>query len=347
MRELFDARGQSLVANLSQRGGEIAEEMTSVGALVSQSIEGRGMAIVQRLTDTQNDLTEAIERSAAHVREAFEVGAAKSIGALIDANAKLGGEMTEVASRLVSGSAALQNSIGVAGANFAAVEQSLGDRMEDFRRLLGDVSAELERVNQAAGQTVFEASGLAETMAGHGETLSAAAGDLVRSQGELDEMLNARRASLDALLRAVNERRDDFENVMSSFATLIEEAFQNAESRAKEIGALMAETSQSAAGSIDQQFADIRASIAAERERTAAAVRAAYDQANAEIDGLFSQGTQRFQTAASELRAMSRQIQEELGRRATPCTPPSPICRRRRRNRPPRCAKSSPTRSRR
>ncbi len=302
LRELFETRGRSLVASLSQRGGEIAEEMTNVGALVSQSIEGRGMAIVQRLGDTQNELTDAIERSAAHVREAFEVGAAESIGALIDANAKLGGEMTEVASRLVSGSAALQNSIGVAGANFAAVEQSLGDRMDDFRRLLGAVSSELERVNQAAGQTVFEASGLAETIAGHGETLSAAAGDLVRSQSELDQMLNARRASLDALLRAVNERRDDFENVMGSFATLIEDAFQNAESRAREIGSMMAETSQSAGGTIDQQFADIRANIATERERTAAAMRAAYEQANAEIDGIFSQGAQRFQTAASELR---------------------------------------------
>jgi len=36
------------------------------------------MAIVQRLGDTQNELTDAIERSAAHVREAFEVGAAES-----------------------------------------------------------------------------------------------------------------------------------------------------------------------------------------------------------------------------------------------------------------------------
>ena len=99
---------------------------------------------------------------------------------------------------------------------------------------------------------------------------------------------------------------------MGSFAALIESAFQSAESRAREIGSLLAETSQSAGGMIDQQFADIRANIATERERTAAAMRSAYEQANAEIDGIFSQGTQRFQTAASELRTMSRQIQEEL-----------------------------------
>ncbi len=41
-------------------------------------------------------------------------------------------------------------------------------------------------------------------------------------------------------------------------------------------------------------------------------MRAAYEQANTEIDGIFSQSTQRFETAAAELRAMSREIQDEL-----------------------------------
>ena len=100
--------------------------------------------------------------------------------------------------------------------------------------------------------------------------------------------------------------------VMGSFATLVDEAFQNAENRTREIGALMAETSQSAGGMIEQRFADIRTNITTERERTAAAMRAAYEQANAEIDGIFNQGTRRFETAASELREMSREIQEEL-----------------------------------
>jgi uncharacterized protein YukE len=63
---------------------------------------------------------------------------------------------------------------------------------------------------------------------------------------------------------------------------------------------------------VDRQFADIRASIAQEREHTAAALRGACEQVNAEVEGIFGQTTERFQTAASELRDMSREIYKEL-----------------------------------
>jgi hypothetical protein len=114
------------------------------------------------------------------------------------------------------------------------------------------------------------------------------------------------------LLHTIKERRDDFENVMISFAGLVAESFQGAETRAREIGSFLAETSHSAGDEIDRQFTDIRAKMGQEHERMAAALRAASDQANAELDGIFGQTTQRFQSAAGELRDMSRKIQQEL-----------------------------------
>ena len=71
-------------------------------------------------------------------------------------------------------------------------------------------------------------------------------------------------------------------------------------------------SSQSTGGMIDRQFAGIRANIEQEREGTAAAMRAACEQANAELAGIFGQTTERFQSAAAELRDMSREIQREL-----------------------------------
>jgi hypothetical protein len=63
---------------------------------------------------------------------------------------------------------------------------------------------------------------------------------------------------------------------------------------------------------IDRQFAGVRTNIEKERESTAAAMRAACEQANAELAGIFGQTTERFQSAAAELRDMSREIQREL-----------------------------------
>ena len=63
---------------------------------------------------------------------------------------------------------------------------------------------------------------------------------------------------------------------------------------------------------IDRQFAGIRANIEQEREGTAAAMRAACEEANAELASIFGQTRERFQTAAAELRDMSREIHREL-----------------------------------
>ncbi|MGH6798347.1 MAG: apolipoprotein acyltransferase, partial [Roseiarcus sp.] len=99
---------------------------------------------------------------------------------------------------------------------------------------------------------------------------------------------------------------------MHSFAERLEDSFEKAAARARDIGAFLAESSQSAGGMIDRQFAGIRANIEKERESTAAAMRAACDQANAELAGIFGQTTERFQSTAAELRNMSREIQREL-----------------------------------
>ena len=102
------------------------------------------------------------------------------------------------------------------------------------------------------------------------------------------------------------------EGLIHSFAERIEDSFEKAATRARDIGAFLAESSQSTGGMIDRQFAGIRANIEQEREGTAAAMRAACEQANAELAGIFGQTTERFQSAAAELRDMSREIQREL-----------------------------------
>ena len=147
--------------------------MTHVGDLVAQTIERRGAAITQHLGVRQNELTTAIDRSSTHLRSAIEWRCRTSIGALVDTNAKLGAEITEVIDRLVGSSSSLQDAILAAGSNLVAVELALSDRMDDFRSLLGKVTSEVDRLNQTAGDTLFEASGLAQLIARQKEGLSA------------------------------------------------------------------------------------------------------------------------------------------------------------------------------
>lgn len=99
---------------------------------------------------------------------------------------------------------------------------------------------------------------------------------------------------------------------MQAFAERIDDSFERAAAGAREIGALLTETSESTRGLVDQQFAGIRGNIEQEGESMAGAVRAACEQANVELESILGQTTERFQSAAAELRGMSREIQREL-----------------------------------
>ena len=78
------------------------------------------------------------------------------------------------------------------------------------------------------------------------------------------------------------------------------------------LGAFLTEASQSTVASVEQQFGEIRAATGRERERTAAALRAAYEQANEQMTRLFGEATERFSTAATDIRSMTAEIQREL-----------------------------------
>jgi hypothetical protein len=312
VRSLVDEKGSGLVELLSARGSEITEQMTSVGELVTQILESRGASIVEELGLKQRELTGALDESSANLRTAVEAGAVASVSALVEANEKLTTEIGSTLGQLDERNLALQSIIDNAGTTLGAVQTALAGEIGGFREAIGGITEEIQTLGSNAETTIASASALYENITRQQEALAAAASELVRSQAELDHSLDQRRASLDSLLASVDERRDDFNAVMHSFSDSIDEAFERVEARARDIGAFLAEASQATTGLVERQFGEIRTAMGNERAHTATVLRAAYDQANSEIETIFGQSTQRFQAAAAEMRGLAREIQREL-----------------------------------
>src|SRR5262249_26455407 len=160
----------------------------------------------------------------------------------------------------------LQRAISATGADFSAAEHSLSERMDYFRSIFTNVAGEINQLNRSTRTALDEASSLADSIAHHRMSLASSAGDLAREQGDLDQMLAARRDSLESLINSIKVRREDLEGVMHSFAERIEDSFEKAATRTRDLGAFLAESSQSTGGMIDRQFAGIRANMEQERE---------------------------------------------------------------------------------
>ena len=191
-------------------------------------------------------------------------------------------------------------------------KRELGSRLREFHGAIGNVAMQIGQLGELSGGTMRDANAIVGAMETHQQSLSQSAGRLAQSQTALDEALDARRRSLESLVLLVDEKRSEFEGAVSTFSGLVDDSFRHVEARAREVGTLLTQSTQETAGLVDERFAQVRDAAAKERELTAAALRAAYEQANGELTKIFGQASEKFNTAAGEIRGLSLDIQREL-----------------------------------
>ncbi|MGP0058617.1 MAG: hypothetical protein ACLPID_04945 [Beijerinckiaceae bacterium] len=286
LRDLLAQASADLDATLAGRAGDI-------GASLALRVNEIGTTLAGRLAELQAALDER-RKDLSDTSESIQFG----IGSTLE---KLG-ERT----------ANLQELIGNADANLTARDTTLAARLHEFQSTLTIVTKDVYELGARAGTTINSANALSDTIARQQQSLAVAARDLALSQAELDQTLDERRAALESLLESVQTRREDFDAVMKTFSGLVDESFRQAESRAREIGSFLTEASEATAGMVDRQFSDIRNAVGQEREHTGSVLRAAYQQANAELEAIFGQTTERFQNAATEMRGLAHEIKREL-----------------------------------
>ncbi len=306
------SRLSELQIALDERSRNLSESLRARSDEIHAVLETKGTDLVGHLGQKQAELTATLAQSAVDFRDALVTNAGASVQALVDTNDTLKREMTATIGALADRNAALQQMIANADASFKLIETGLGARIQQFEQAITGITKEIEDLGANAGTTIGSARALYETIARQQQALAGAAADLSRSQVELDRTLDERRAALGTLLNSVQAQRDEFEQMMASFSAVVDDSFRRVESRAQEIGTFLGETSQTTAGMVERQFGDIRSSLGTERERTAALLHAAYEEANAEIEGILGQSTARFEVAANEMRGISREIQREL-----------------------------------
>jgi hypothetical protein len=221
-------------------------------------------------------------------------------------------ELTQVLDRLGATSGTLERIVSSAGSDLNAVESGLAERVAEFQRALGSISAQVSGLNRTSSTTQAEASALADRLAEHTTSLAGVAHNLASTQEAVDQALERRRESLQILVSQIGRKSEDFETLMRSFASTVEESFNKAQARAKEINAALMLTTNGAASTVSSQFELIRDNAGKESERTAAALQAAYEQANTQLAAIMNQTTERFKQSAASVRAMAGEIQREL-----------------------------------
>ena len=257
-------------------------------------------------------LTGEVERSGASLREAVERNAGASVTALSVAGDRMRNELSQVLDRLGQASAALDRVVGGAGEKLGAIQGGLGEKIDEMQRALGAMAAQVTALDRLSSTTQSESGALVERMATHTTALAEVSRDLAAKQQTIDLALQHRQTSLQNLFADIAAKSQEFDAVTRHFASSFEESFSKAQARAQEISAALTVATKGTASTVASQFEMIRENAGKEREKTAQALQAAYEQANAQLSEVMNKTAERFRQSVAEVKQMAGDVQRQL-----------------------------------
>jgi len=170
------------------------------------------------------------------------------------------------------------------------VAQAVGQTDEANQQLAGEI-AKLREVSEL---TIRDTSALASRFDGQSEALSNAASMLINAGNNLDGTLDDRHRTIEILSQGLVTKSSDIEELMRSFANLMNDTIKQAEDRATMVSAGLSTTAQQAARDVANQLDELRAG------------------ANVQLNAAVSEATDRFSAASEEMRRVAHSIQSDL-----------------------------------
>jgi len=241
----------------------------------------------------------------------------------METHARLRGESTTLFERMREANVLLHEVLTGAQENLATIEGSLTSRVTEFANAMNDVTSRSDTVGEQINAHVqsFRSdttavldnlSQLAAQFANHGRALVAAADAVEKSNQRAEETVGERRATLEALAATLDAKSEDLEQRLQRFTELLDQSLNGAETRAREIGRMIAESSTAGTRTIAEQFQLVRDVTEQERKQTSEVMREIYEQSVSETDALFRQQSDRFAETLAGMRSMASEMQAQL-----------------------------------
>ena len=225
--------------------------------------------------------------------------------------------------RLREANILLQEVLSGAHENMSGIESTLVARVADFVAAMNDVAQKAGTANsdverniasfkEMSAKTLDDLSQLAGQFDVHAHSLADAVALIDGSNRQTQSALTERGSALEQLMAALDSKAADLEERLTRFAGVLDQSFEGAGERAREIARLTADSATSGVEAIRENFEAIRSGTEEERSRLSEAMHSIYEQASEESHVMLSQAAQRFAEVLDELKQMSADMRREL-----------------------------------
>jgi len=154
--------------------------------------------------------------------------------------------------------------------------------------------------------------GLTQRFENQGQAILTAAKALDSSNTKIDSILEGRHQAIIALLHTVNTKAQDLDNMMRSYAGMVENAMSQAEQRAKQVGTALARDTSNQAQQALAQIERLREEAQAHTQRAVSDLKGSFEQIITQIGRQLEQMRGTFDNTSRGMREVAQKTATDL-----------------------------------
>ncbi|MFY9837085.1 MAG: hypothetical protein WAK55_11560 [Xanthobacteraceae bacterium] len=326
----IDSKGFVFTRTMMDKSEEIARlindaSLNATAAItrtLGQMQEGT-QGVTEAAKTTISRTLEDLQRATKGAIEESKQTAAATVAEMMETHTMLRSDSTALFERLREANILLQEVLSGAHENMSSIEHTMATRVSEFVAAMTDLSSKsgatatkveqhLGTFNNVTAKVLNNLGDLADQFSSHGRTLADAVELVEASNQRTQESLSERQSNVESLISTLDARTEDFGSRLQRFSGLLEESLDTAATRAREIASLIAESSNESVQTIEQQYELVRKTSETERAHTSEALSTVYDETLAQVQGVFTESSNRFSEVMQGMKQMATEMQEEL-----------------------------------
>ncbi|HET7852209.1 MAG TPA: hypothetical protein VFK91_05635, partial [Methyloceanibacter sp.] len=337
---------EALDRTLQGHGEAFNAALTHQAALLGQSLKERTEAFASAINQgaisldrTLADRSEAFTNSLADRSKAVALAIGEHTAAM---DKQLADRTHEVTTSLTERLQSIDNAFGqrageidrVLAEHARAVEATFGRQASHLNELLASNSIMIKQTADQVGAQSKEAIGvltaqthalrevssglleqihnLTQRFENQGQAILTAAKALDSSNTKIDSTLESRHQAIIGLLHAVNTKGADLDNMMRSYAGMVESALSNAETRAKQVGSALARDTAGQAQQALSQIESLREEAQAHTARAVGDLKSSFETVITQIGRQLEQMRGQFDNASRGMRDAAEKTATDL-----------------------------------
>ena len=320
---ILNEKGNAVIEALGSRGSAVVSQFTEVGEGIVQAITSKGAEIAEAVIRHSSDAARQLNESSDLVLTTMSRRSDEVVQAVSSTNEKLRTDVVEVIERMKSSNEMLEDILVVASKNLSAIEGDLSQQTGAFRDALDKAVSITGKSSEVLVTQVGELKSIAGTLFADMGRLSdrfeKQSGALIEASqlmdtanNRMEQTVEERKASMQELANDLENKTGNVEHMLRTFTTLMADSLNQAETRAREIGELLAQSTKGATEDIVSQLEELRLTASSEGRRAAEALRASHIDLSNEIDRSISEANERLEKVSLDMRSVTTDIKRDL-----------------------------------